>query len=48
MTLFIATSYPLNSLFVLTGLPHEKADHPQVKGGNIEFLEVDVPGAGFP
>lgn len=47
-TLFIATSSPLPSLFILMGLHPEDVDPLQVKVGKIEIVEVDVPGAGFP
>jgi sugar lactone lactonase YvrE len=47
-TLFITTSYPLGSLFHLKSLPSPAIDETKVVPGRIEWVKVDVPGAGFP
>ena len=47
-TLYMATSYPLPSLFALRSLPvpQRQAGPPPI--GQILAVEVEVPGAGFP
>jgi sugar lactone lactonase YvrE len=47
-TLFITTSYPLDSLFHLRSLPPPTSDKTTVVPGRIVSVEVDVPSAGFP
>lgn len=47
-TLYIATSYPLPSLFTLRGLPAPPIQAGQRLSGRIEAIEVEVAGAGFP
>jgi sugar lactone lactonase YvrE len=47
-TLYIATSYPLPSLFTLRGLPAPPTQTGHALTGRIEAVDVEIPGAGFP
>jgi len=47
-TLYMATSYPLPSLFALRSLPVPQTQAGPPLIGQILAVEVEVPGAGFP
>ncbi len=47
-TLFIATSYPLPSLFAIRSLPIPPSQGSRRPKGRVEAIDVETPGAGFP
>jgi hypothetical protein len=47
-SLYIATSYPLPSLFALRSLPSPPPQRSHGPGGRVEGIDVRIPGAGFP
>ena len=47
-TLYIATSYPLPSLFALRSLPIPSTQQSRGVKGRIVAIDVKIPGAGFP